>query len=690
MSGTTISSKTTVAVRLTSASQIPLVVTATGEIDGGSGFAVEVVKGLVASLSNLGTIVNEATTSAAGVELLGSASIVNGATGNTSASIGGYRYGVDIGTSGSGSITNFGTIAGTGTQFSSGVFAINLNHRITTIVNGSTADTAARIAGVTSGVAEYGAGLNLTNFGAIVASQTFTPTFVGAGTGVIGWGVSTIVNGAAGDTAASISGYFFGLTLQGPKSSVTNYGTIAARDLYTFQDSTPTSQAVVLHDGGSIVNGNSADAAATLIGAGIGVDVGQRAGFVSNFGTILGTDIYYGEGVVLAAGGSVTNGGTADSAALIEGVGSFGVDLAGARPSAVINYGTIAAPADAAIELQGGAVVNGAAAGSKALISGEAGIYALAPISVTNFGTIRASGTAGVTLLAGGAVANDGGAIVGGGTGAGIAVYSGAASITNTGSIGGQTGILFERGIAFQASGTVVNAGTIGNVAGTAGVAVRFGQGVERFVDVPGSVIVGKVVGGLGSNVLELAGGATAGTIAGIGGNFSNFGTLVVDQAASWTIAGNDSIGTLTDNGILTVAGSLDLTISLAPDSGGTLALGATATLEVASVLGSGPAIQFLGGDTLTVDNAAKFGTGVGALAYKGPLLEDFSASATVDLKGIAPSGLMLSYATATGLLTISNGGGPVASLLFQNSSLGAGGFHSGPDAGTGTFLTHS
>jgi len=59
------------------------------------------------------------------------------------------------------------------------------------------------------------------------------------------------------------------------------------------------------------------------------------------------------------------------------------------------------------------------------------------------------------------------------------------------------------------------------------------------------------------------------------------------------------------------------------------------------------------------VDNTGSVGLNVGTTDYVGPLLEHFI------------------------------GGGPVASLLFQTSSLGAGSFHPTAD-GVGTLITHS
>ncbi len=56
MAGTTIATKTKIAVRLTAASQLPLTVTATGAINVASGNAVYVAAPLSGVITNLGVI----------------------------------------------------------------------------------------------------------------------------------------------------------------------------------------------------------------------------------------------------------------------------------------------------------------------------------------------------------------------------------------------------------------------------------------------------------------------------------------------------------------------------------------------------------------------------------------------------------------------------------------------------------
>ena len=133
------------------------------------------------------------------------------------------------------------------------------------------------------------------------------------------------------------------------------------------------------------------------------------------------------------------------------------------------------------------------------------------------------------------------------------------------------TGILFQ---SSAAGGTVTNAGTI---TGGGGTAIQFGSGAERLIIDPGAVFAGTVIGGSGSNTLEFASATSAGTLSGLGTSFTNFGSIVVDDGATWTLTGTN---TLTSGAIsmgstshLTIAGSLHASPGLLLQ-GGTLALG--------------------------------------------------------------------------------------------------------------------
>ena len=117
---------------------------------------------------------------------------------------------------------------------------------------------------------------------------------------------------------------------------------------------------------------------------------------------------------------------------------------------------------------------------------------------------------------------------------------------------------------------------------------------------------------------------------------------------------------------------------------------GGGATLEVASAPATASPMSFGGNSTLVIDNAAAFGANVGTSSYTGPLLENFVAGDTVDVKNVSSSGASVTYNSTTGLLQIANGS-QNASLDFQTSTLGSGAFTLTPDAsGSGVDLTLS
>ena len=299
---------------------------------------------------------------------------------------------------------------------------------------------------------------------------------------------------------------------------------------------------------------------------------------------------------------------------------------------------------------------------------------------VTNYGTISGlvgTSSAGIYFAGSGVSLQNSGTIKG--YSAGIWASNGG---TFTNNAGGLISATSNYGIYVGgAPGTVVNNGTISS--GWLAVDFAYSSASNRLVVGPGAVFNGQVLGGNGT--LELASGATSGSITGLNtGPFNNFGALVVDSGATWTLSGSNTIASVTDNGTLVVTGSLPAANYQigAPGGGG--------TLEVASATGTASPINFAGNSTLVVDNAAAFGTNVGTSSYTGPLLENFAAGDTIDIKNVSSSGASVTYSSTTGLLQIANGS-QSASLDFQNSTLGSGNFTLAPDAGgSGLYLTLS
>jgi len=257
--------------------------------------------------------------------------------------------------------------------------------------------------------------------------------------------------------------------------------------------------------------------------------------------------------------------------------------------------------------------------------------------------------------------------------------------VTNYGTITGSN-------IGILGSGTIVNAGMISNSRGAAGSAIMFESGTDRLVEDPGSAIIGTVGGS--SYALELASGSSSGSISGLGTSITGLSTVAVDTGASWTLSGTNSVANIVDNGFINVAGSLDVSSAVDPTSSGAFLLTGQSNLEIASILGGGNLkMQFIGSNStnrLIIDNAAQFGENVGTPSYVGPVIQGFLAGDTIDLKGIASTGLVSSYTAASGDLQITGGGKTLATLAFQNSTLGAGTFHLASDGSGGTLITHS
>lgn len=233
---------------------------------------------------------------------------------------------------------------------------------------------------------------------------------------------------------------------------------------------------------------------------------------VSNQGTILTTDAT-AQGISLASGGIVSNA----TGALIEGYAG----LASTALATITNAGTISGNTgfgDAVLLHAGGIITN---LSSGVIIGGQAGIETFGATTVFNQGAIDApAALAGIAIHAGGYVSN-------------------AASGVITGT---QFGAYFANG-----AGTIVNAGTIGetDTAGLAGNGIGFNAGyTNRLIDAPGAAFLGRVDGGnaIGAayvSTLELASGATAGALSGLGTQFVNFGSIGFDANAIWFIAGD-------------------------------------------------------------------------------------------------------------------------------------------------------
>ena len=378
-----------------------------------------------------------------------------------------------------------------------------------------------------------------------------------------------------------------------------------------------------------------------------------------------------------SAAWSINNAGTVSSSQ------RYGISLHGAG-SSILNSGSISGYSGSGgygVDLEDGGSVSNAGAGS--ISGGEDGIFVNgAAGTIINSGRIISSFDDGIGLFGGGSITNNAGAMIQAPTSGGFgpaAVYipNGSAHVINDGSISGQYGVYL--GVA----GTVENAGTISGTSSAVDFAVS--SSANQLIVDPGAVFSGSVNGNGG--VLELTAGT--GSIGSIGSSsFSGFQTLIDDPGGDWTLTGSNSIANVTDNGSLVAAGSLHVSTAVSSTSTGQFDLQAGGLLEVAADAAANSQIDFLGASQLTIDNAALFGTGVGGSSYAGPLLENFVTGDTIDLHSFSATGAALLYNPADGLLQITNGSSQVATLDFQNSTLGTGSFSFASDGSGGIKIT--
>jgi hypothetical protein len=270
----------------------------------------------------------------------------------------------------------------------------------------------------------------------------------GTSNGVTAKAAATIFNGSADDQQVDIQGYS-GVFAPDALATVSNFGAIRGRGQY--------GNGVFLVDGGSVTNGASGATAALIEGAQSAVTASAVAK-ITNFGTLSGEA---SDGVYLKAGGSVTNGSASDFRALIKGQDGIFCASGGAT---VVNLRTIAGQGTAGVGIQingGGTVTNGAANDTNARIYGvQSGVYLQGLGKVANFGTIKAAKGEGVYLREGGSLTNgataDPRATIEGGAG-GVDGAVGATKVSNFGTIEATTSGI---GVSIQ-SGVITNGSTL-------------------------------------------------------------------------------------------------------------------------------------------------------------------------------------------------------------------------------------
>jgi hypothetical protein len=146
-------------------------------------------------------------------------------------------------------------------------------------------------------------------------------------------------------------------------------------------------------------------------------------------------------------------------------------------------------------------------------------------------------------------------------------------------------------GSAIAGAGTVFDAGTIAG----ATYGVQFASGfANRLILAPGGTVFGTVSGGntigaTASSTLELASGASAGTLSGLGSHYLNFGNIAVDSGANWALSGSNTIGV----GVILTAINATLTnVGTLVNNGGIVVTGGIAT-NTGLIAGAGVGLQF-------------------------------------------------------------------------------------------------
>jgi hypothetical protein len=559
------------------------------------------------------------------------------------------------------------------------------------VTNGTAANTGASDGGYISGgdgVSIEGAPGRVTNFGELFGSASRA-----GGAGVYLGGGGGVINGSGTDLTATIAGYQ-GVDILNASGTVDNFGTIAGL----------AKSAIFFGDGGKVVNGSLTDTGALITGggAGTGVSINGAGGAVNNFGTIVAGG--NATGVILAAGGAVTNGAVDDTVAFIGSQGGIGVY---AVFGTVTNFGTIAVDYQSGVlgvHSYGGTVINGNNNDTAALIGGKYGVSMYGPsATLKNFGTIGAQYRA-VYLRTEGLIANGGGtdtvalirtvdgpAVVSPGYATILSnfgtidsvasdynhaagVLGGAAFHVVNGSAGdrsalieGYAGIRLAGGGSVTNLGTVLGTGTTDTLGSAAGVCLVQG---------------GSAVNGSGNDRQALIEGYN-GVVLGLESVVTNFGTIEANGNGSSVLfrpaySNTDSLiaeGGSTFLGVVSAGfGSVVVASGTANFAGGiatsgtvggagTLALSGATTFDQVSLTVAGVAILR---SATTVDVE-------GALVYAGTWTQSAGTLSVADVGGLTFQGRADSFSgTLTGAGTVTFVGG---SDTFDAVTLSASGF---------------
>jgi hypothetical protein len=260
--------------------------------------------------------------------------------------------------------------------------------------------------------------------------------------------------------------------------TITNLGKIAT--------TSSSGDGISLAAGGSVTNGSMT---ASITGGVFGILTGSsNPTTVTNDGTITATANVTSTGIESSGTGkiTITNGSNTDTKAAI--TGSFdGIQTVGV--TMVTNFGAIAGSNGGVVLGNGGNVTNGSASDTTASITGGVRIAGSSPAAVTNFGSIAGGVALASGTIVNGSASDKGATITAASTGNGIVLGGGGGTITNFGTIKSTIAdIVLSSGTGAV---TINNFGTIASSG--AFPSIVFGGGADKLVDNAGSTISGPL-----------------------------------------------------------------------------------------------------------------------------------------------------------------------------------------------------